>query len=451
MTTSKLPSSFIRPEWKDAGYHKGAELDYSTLSIGAARPTTISDIRDAIDSPSVKTVILPQGDISIDGILEPKRSVAILGHENGTNIKWTKSLYELFGIGTFLPDPAEGKLGWATGGGHIWNKTVKDLTEVIVARMTMTYPSPSKYNGHWKETGRNPVFLYEVDDFVIQDITVIDGDNGIMFHGNRGTVRNITLKNTSSRTAFFHNFSQTNTYSHYGINPWGSQNCLIQNLDLQTTAIHDIFFGGKYNVFTGLKGKNLSLDHHHAGPSYNLIDNVNHGLATRPWKASSRADRTNMGQGNVFWNLRTGANKRLSTLPPPEWWLNLGINAPKKYAVVGHTQTIKNADTWVEAIGLDLEPVSLYQALKSGTFPPVTPPTTNKFKVGDRVRVKTDTGYVRAIPGVSNPKLGTQPLGSLGTIIDGPRDVSGDDFIWYCVNYDNQPDGWTGQGSLELA
>lgn len=84
----------------------------------------------------------------------------------------------------------------------------------------------------------------------------------------------------------------------------------------------------------------------------------------------------------------------------------------------------------------------------------VTPPPSNKFKKSDRIKV---TGSeVRSGGGLSYSLLGTQPVGTLGTITDGP--VFSDNLFWWQIDYDSSGgigdatlDGWTREDHLELA
>ena len=82
-----------------------------------------------------------------------------------------------------------------------------------------------------------------------------------------------------------------------------------------------------------------------------------------------------------------------------------------------------------------------------------TPPPANKFVIGDRVQT-TATLNVRATPSVTGVLLGTQPTGALGTVVEGPFVVGGpgvtpDGYIWWNINYDNAPDGWSVQDWLK--
>ena len=77
--------------------------------------------------------------------------------------------------------------------------------------------------------------------------------------------------------------------------------------------------------------------------------------------------------------------------------------------------------------------------------PPVTPPLV--FEIGARVQVVNTTINVRESPG--GTLLGTQPVGSLGTVLAGPT-VTPNGVIWYQIDYDSGVDGWSGQDNLEV-
>lgn len=71
---------------------------------------------------------------------------------------------------------------------------------------------------------------------------------------------------------------------------------------------------------------------------------------------------------------------------------------------------------------------------------------SQKFKPGDRVKVVSDTLNVRSE--AYGDLLGSQPVGALGTISEGG--VLNGGFVWWNVDYDNAPDGWSAQNWLEL-
>ena len=76
------------------------------------------------------------------------------------------------------------------------------------------------------------------------------------------------------------------------------------------------------------------------------------------------------------------------------------------------------------------------------------PPTTAKFKAGDRVQT-TDNLNVRASAGADSLLLGTQPTGSLGTVVTGPTVTPL--YTWWNIDFDNAPDGWVIENYLVLS
>ncbi len=94
---------------------------------------------------------------------------------------------------------------------------------------------------------------------------------------------------------------------------------------------------------------------------------------------------------------------------------------------------------------------ALAQITVPGTLPPsptpVPPPLPgNKFNIGDRVQTTT-TLNVRATPSILGVLLGAQQAKSLGTVVGGPVGGVGE-YIWWNINYDNAPDGWSVENFL---
>src|SRR5437773_137504 len=81
----------------------------------------------------------------------------------------------------------------------------------------------------------------------------------------------------------------------------------------------------------------------------------------------------------------------------------------------------------------------------------VTPPTPNKFAIGDRVQT-TDVTNIRSAPAVSGALIGTQPAGALGTVVGGPVvDAAGDQAIRWQIDFDQGADGWAAEAYLTKA
>jgi hypothetical protein len=69
----------------------------------------------------------------------------------------------------------------------------------------------------------------------------------------------------------------------------------------------------------------------------------------------------------------------------------------------------------------------------------------NKFIIGDRVRVTAKKLNVRATP--AGKTIGSHKLNDQGIIIEGPVAVK--DNVWWNINYDTYPDGWSAENWLE--
>ncbi len=74
-----------------------------------------------------------------------------------------------------------------------------------------------------------------------------------------------------------------------------------------------------------------------------------------------------------------------------------------------------------------------------------TPNPSGVFSVGQRVQTTANLN-VRSTPSTAGTLLGTQALGSLGTVVSGP--VAGSGFNWWQVNYDAGADGYSVQDYL---
>ncbi len=80
------------------------------------------------------------------------------------------------------------------------------------------------------------------------------------------------------------------------------------------------------------------------------------------------------------------------------------------------------------------------------------PPPTAEFGRGDRIQV-TGALRVRVAPGTDEREVaspyypGSMPVGSLGTIVDGPQEVDG--YVWWKIDYDRGVTGWSAQDWLE--
>lgn len=81
------------------------------------------------------------------------------------------------------------------------------------------------------------------------------------------------------------------------------------------------------------------------------------------------------------------------------------------------------------------------------SFPTPTTNSSNAFTVGQRVQTTANPNLnIRSTPSSAGTLLGTQALGSLGTIISGPTVASGSN--WWNVNFDSGVDGYAVENYL---
>ncbi|MGC9530046.1 MAG: CARDB domain-containing protein [Candidatus Bipolaricaulaceae bacterium] len=134
--------------------------------------------------------------------------------------------------------------------------------------------------------------------------------------------------------------------------------------------------------------------------------------------------------------------------------------APGEQTTVSWNHPVRRAGAyWVqftvsadEDTPLDQEPASS-QRLIVAVDP--APPATAELQLGERVRVAENLN-VRTAPGVEEPEVeganypGYVPAGSLGNVVDGPRQADG--YTWWKVEFDRGVTGWAveeGMDSLE--
>ncbi len=77
--------------------------------------------------------------------------------------------------------------------------------------------------------------------------------------------------------------------------------------------------------------------------------------------------------------------------------------------------------------------------------PTSTPQVSNKFSVGDKIRVTAPSVQVRDIP--TGTIIGRKNTGDLGTVVGGPKFA--DTYWWWQIDYVNAPDGWSAENWLE--
>ncbi|MCB1130123.1 MAG: hypothetical protein KDN05_03275 [Verrucomicrobiae bacterium] len=93
-----------------------------------------------------------------------------------------------------------------------------------------------------------------------------------------------------------------------------------------------------------------------------------------------------------------------------------------------------------------------YNSFKNASAPDGsggTEPVVYDFAVDDLIKV-TKTTNVRQSGALTATKLGEQPVGAAGVIVDGPVGPDADNITWWKVNFHDGVDGWTGQDNYVL-
>ena len=187
---------------------------------------------------------------------------------------------------------------------------------------------------------------------------------------------------------------------------------------------------------------------------YNGVNSANGGI----WANGSTAKNNiwwNMGDAsfsgatNEFCSSACSGTNSISNGSNP--FVNLGAKDYRLVSNVGNTYPKDKGANLGSPYNVDLSgnirgsdgvwDIGAYEYMGSV----VTPPSSTKFTAGQRVQTTSNLN-VRATASASGTLLGTQNLSSLGTIVSGGQSVDG--YYWWNVNFDNAPDGYSGEGYL---
>jgi len=244
---------------------------------------------------------------------------------------------------------------------QIWRHrpTVK---EVGIENLTIEFPN-AQYGGHHKEAGYHAVFFQDVFNSWVRNVTIVDGDTGIVISGGGyNTVADVTLK-TRWRTGE----KTSGETGHFGFCVTSlTQDNLITDCQVQTTFVHNLsvnaFANG--NVYASITSQSGRFDHHGAAPYENLYTDI--VLTDLAWdlfmSGGNRADEPSSGARTTFWNIQKGKGNfpgRIPTLPD-------GNAKFPQINIIGIDQwtTRKTAgEQWIEKWpGEQTRPTNLYEA-----------------------------------------------------------------------------------------
>ena len=244
---------------------------------------------------------------------------------------------------------------------EIWRHS-PTVREVGIENLTIEFPN-AQYGGHHKEAGYHAILFQDAFNSWVRNVTIVDGDTGIVISGGgHNTVRDVTLK-TRWRTGE----STDGETGHFGFCVTGlTQDNLITDCELRTTFVHNLSVnafanGNVYALITSGSGR---FDHHGAAPYENLYTDI--VLVDRAWdlfnSGGNRADEPSSGARTTFWNIRKTRGDFPSRIPR----LPDGSAKFPQINIIGvdRWSTKKTAEEeWIERwLGEKTQPRNLYRA-----------------------------------------------------------------------------------------
>ncbi len=227
------------------------------------------------------------------------------------------------------------------------------VEEIGLEDFSIEFPG-SPYEGHFTEKGFNGIFFDGVHHSWVRHVTIVDADNGIVFHS--GTpAHEISRWLTISGLRLATQGRKKPVNGHHGIALEGPHDCLITDFSIDTQFVHDLTVDTVCcgNVFSRGRGQNLCFDHHTYAPYENLFTDIDAGIGARLWESGGPADG---GPGSAaretLWNIRAAT--------PPA-----ACAAYPQLNIVGMTAWAnqKVEQRWIEAIPpAELWPQDLYRA-----------------------------------------------------------------------------------------
>jgi len=182
-----------------------------------------------------------------------------------------------------------------------WNPSVEtphySVTECGLENFTIEFPN-TPYKGHFTEKGYNGIEVNSAKDCWIRNVRIKNADSGIFLKGLCHTVDHLVLE--SSRKMTHQGFT-----GHHGFT-FDGNDCLLTNINITTSFIHDISVGPlcSGNVASKGKGANLSFDHHKRAPHNNLFTNIHAGKGTRIFASGGgRKLGRNCAGWTTFWGI----------------------------------------------------------------------------------------------------------------------------------------------------
>ena len=177
------------------------------------------------------------------------------------------------------------------------------ITNVGIEDLHISFPD-SPYFGHHMERGYNGIYLTSVFNGWVRDVSVHNGDTGILTY-NSANVTISNIETTGERRA------------HYSVHAGNVHNMLVKNLTVNNPAIHSLSLNTQSTkcVFKNATVNEAAVLDQHAGANHqNLFDNVTTNIEAKrdkkgpyyPIWDGSGAGYWQPGHGrfNTTWNLK---------------------------------------------------------------------------------------------------------------------------------------------------
>ncbi len=166
------------------------------------------------------------------------------------------------------------------------------LDELGIEHMRFEFPE-AKYAGHHFEDGYNALYMTDLKNSWINDVTVINADAPVL----SDDCRNITIRGLKA----------LGRLAHYNVHIGNSYGVLVTDFDFSARSIHSASFntGAKLCVFSGGKISEGKLDQHCGLNHQNLFDDIEIGKGEDIF-GHGGADYylPTCGAFNTFWNIR---------------------------------------------------------------------------------------------------------------------------------------------------
>ena len=257
---------------------------------------------------------------------------------------------------------------WSWSGGFLH---FQDCREVGVENLTIK-GSGGAYDEHWKEPGYNAIFLRDVENAWVRNVTLTDVDSGILVNkGKHITLENVLFTSSDERPSQS-TFENNKGFSghHAILFGNGSSWCVADDITFENQFHHELGLnpGSHHCVFSNCRGPNLHFDFHtHADDIHHILyTDIDTGEGGLVWRNNFYGSCT----GGTFWNIR-GQNL---SLPKKESWVKHPMLADEmKTLFVGWQSQLPNEKSvgrpWFEDIApAKLFPQNIYHAQRQKRF-----------------------------------------------------------------------------------